>query len=261
VAEGTVAIVDDDTSLLKTLERILDLEGYEVRTATNAESGLKLVRRIRPHVIILDIAMPGMGGLGFLKEISGEGGKPEFPIIVLTARPNLGDFFADLDVDGFMEKPCGSDALLDEVARVIAAHVGEKEGGAAKRAAKPGGKLKALLAEDDVSARVRLQRAMAEAGFEVDTVQDGSEVVERVLTGSPSVIVLKQILTGMNGDKVASILAELPKTKDVPVVMYQEDAAPGTATRMTSKFSNVVKYVDSSESQTLIKAVKSAAKA
>ena len=61
----TILIVDDDRSLLTTLSDFLAFEGYEVLTAESGEDGLRTLTDATPDLIILDMSMPGMGGVGF----------------------------------------------------------------------------------------------------------------------------------------------------------------------------------------------------
>src|ERR1700709_1506930 len=65
----TILIVDDDEGVTQTFARMLKLEGYRVRTAVNAESGLQEAVRVRPDAIILDLRMPMLDGLGFLRRL------------------------------------------------------------------------------------------------------------------------------------------------------------------------------------------------
>ena len=68
-----ILLIDDDTSLLLTLSDFLIHEGYQVVTANSGEQGLKRLDEVDPDLIILDMNMPGMGGVGFLREISSQG--------------------------------------------------------------------------------------------------------------------------------------------------------------------------------------------
>ena len=65
-AAPRLLIVDDDLSTTQTFAKILTLEGYDVRTASTAESGLAEVEAGRPDAIILDLRMPFINGLGLL---------------------------------------------------------------------------------------------------------------------------------------------------------------------------------------------------
>ena len=108
-------LIDDDTSLLVTLRDFLEFEGYDVVTADSGEKGLEMLGTMKPDLIVLDMSMPGMSGVGFLKAISSADGKPAHPVLVLTARANMAEFFANVDVDGFVAKPCDPSDLLMEL--------------------------------------------------------------------------------------------------------------------------------------------------
>ncbi|MCC7416948.1 MAG: response regulator [Acidobacteria bacterium] len=87
---ATILIVDDDEGVTHTFARMLRLEGYCVRTAMNAEAGLRDARRSLPDAIILDLRMPLMDGLGFLRELRADQAAQETPVAIVT-----GDYFLD----------------------------------------------------------------------------------------------------------------------------------------------------------------------
>jgi DNA-binding response OmpR family regulator len=68
-AAATILIVDDDEGVTETFARMLKLEGYNVRTAMTAERGLSEAEQSRPDAIILDLRMPLIDGLGFLRRL------------------------------------------------------------------------------------------------------------------------------------------------------------------------------------------------
>ncbi|MCL1856709.1 MAG: exo-alpha-sialidase [Kiritimatiellaeota bacterium] len=120
-----ILLVDDDPSLLVTVGQFLRFEKYEVTTAESGEAALETLKTLRPNLIILDMSMPGMGGIGFLQRITGEDKRPLYPVLVLTARSQMAEFFASVEVDGFMAKPADPDELLQEVARILFQRGGE----------------------------------------------------------------------------------------------------------------------------------------
>jgi DNA-binding response OmpR family regulator len=85
-----ILIVDDDEGVTQTFARMLRLEGYEVRTAINAETGLKEAERSRPDAIILDLRMPLVDGLGFLRRLRAHHDQRDTPVAIVT-----GDYFLD----------------------------------------------------------------------------------------------------------------------------------------------------------------------
>ena len=219
-AKRRVLLVDDDTSLLETLGDFLAYEGYEVVAATSAEQALTKLRPQPPDIVILDMSMPGMGGIGFLDRITNADGSTSFPVLVLTARASMAGYFANKQIDGFLAKPCTQADLLAEVGRILFLR-----GGDAPRTAAT---LPVLLAEGDPACRDALARALEEAGCNVKTCATGPDALEAVVATRPAVIVLRLELPGMSADELCRLLQRLPGTAALPVVVYGLDA-PGVA--------------------------------
>jgi two-component system response regulator PrrA len=85
-----ILIVDDDEGVTQTFARMLRLEGYDVRTAMNAEMGLREAEQSRPDAIILDLRMPLVDGLGFLRRLRAHAAQRNTPVAIVT-----GDYFLD----------------------------------------------------------------------------------------------------------------------------------------------------------------------
>src|SRR5437870_12107622 len=86
----TILIVDDDEGVTQTFARMLRLEGYQVRTAVSAETGLREAEESRPNAIILDLRMPLVDGLGFLRRLRAQADQRTTPVAIVT-----GDYFLD----------------------------------------------------------------------------------------------------------------------------------------------------------------------
>ena len=87
---ATILVVDDDEGVTQTFARMLRLEGYDVRTAMNAETGLREADRSHPDAIILDLRMPLVDGLGFLRRLRARDEQRDTPVAIVT-----GDYFLD----------------------------------------------------------------------------------------------------------------------------------------------------------------------
>ena len=87
---STILIVDDDEGVTQTFARMLKLEGFQVRTAINAESGLKVANESQPNAIILDLRMPLVDGLGFLRRLRSQDEQRATPVAIVT-----GDYFLE----------------------------------------------------------------------------------------------------------------------------------------------------------------------
>ena len=247
-----ILLIDDDSSLLVTLSDFLRFEGYDVITADSGEQGLKKLEQVTPDLIILDMSMPGMGGIGFLKEISSTEGKPNHPVLVLTARANMAEFFANIDIEGFIAKPCDPNDLLMEVSRIIFLRGGtEINAGANARSRKN----KVLIAEDDLSVCENIRNSFAQEGFIVDAVSRGPEVLEKAIIEKPDIIVTKLVFPGMNGDAVASMLKEMPNTRNIPIVLY-DNTDLGSSDKYMKAGSGITKFLKTNNPEQLVSAVK-----
>jgi DNA-binding response OmpR family regulator len=85
-----ILIVDDDEGVTQTFARMLRLEGYTVRTAVSAEKGLIEAEHHLPDAIILDLRMPLVDGLGFLRRLRARDEHRSTPVAIVT-----GDYFLD----------------------------------------------------------------------------------------------------------------------------------------------------------------------
>lgn len=81
---GTVLCVDDDPKYLQSVSRFLSRHGYDVSTFENAEGALKAMPRLRPDLALVDLMMPGMGGLDLAEKIR-EATQGRTPVVLLTA--------------------------------------------------------------------------------------------------------------------------------------------------------------------------------
>ena len=88
-----ILIVDDDESVTQTFASMLRLEGYQVHTAVNAENGLRLAEERHPDAIILDLRMPLVDGLGFLRRLRAKDEQRTTPVAIVT-----GDYFLEDEI-------------------------------------------------------------------------------------------------------------------------------------------------------------------
>jgi len=96
---GTILIIDDDEGVIQTFARMLRLEGYQVHTALNAEVGLREAEITRPDAIILDLRMPLLDGLGFLRRLRASTQQRDTPVAIVT-----GDYFLDESISSELRR-------------------------------------------------------------------------------------------------------------------------------------------------------------
>ncbi|MDY7039347.1 MAG: response regulator transcription factor [Chloroflexota bacterium] len=111
-------VVEDDLTLMETLQYNLTRQGYEVLTATNGLAVLELVRRERPDAIVLDVMLPGLDGFEVCRILRRE---MSIPILMLTARADEVDRVVGLEVgaDDYLTKPFSMRELLARVKALL----------------------------------------------------------------------------------------------------------------------------------------------
>jgi DNA-binding response OmpR family regulator len=116
---SVVLVVEDDPAILRGLNDNLQFEGYEVLTATDGETGLRVAREKKPDVMILDLMLPKMNGFEICRQLRAEG--VATPILMLTARGEEADRVRGLDLgaDDYVTKPFSIRELLARVRALL----------------------------------------------------------------------------------------------------------------------------------------------
>jgi DNA-binding response OmpR family regulator len=121
-----VLVVEDDRSIAGFVEPELERLGFRVRCAYDGPSGLRQAREFRPELVILDIMLPGLDGVGVLKAIRHSGSR--VPVVMLTARDTTLDKVHSLDIgaDDYITKPFDIEELLARIRALLRRAEGEE---------------------------------------------------------------------------------------------------------------------------------------
>ncbi len=117
VAPRSVLLVDDDQNILKSLRIFLEMEHFEVRTASSGSEALDEVTRCAPDLIVLDVMMPQMDGFEVLERLKSSTSTATVPVIMLTAKSQDGDVLQGYrqGAASYMTKPVNYDELVDNI--------------------------------------------------------------------------------------------------------------------------------------------------
>ncbi len=115
----TVLVIDDERSILQSLEGILSDEGYQVFLADSGKTGLEILDREIPDLILLDIAMPGMDGMEVLSRV--KSAYPFLPVVIMTGHGSIDLAVRAIKMGSydFLEKPLEMDKLLLTIKNAI----------------------------------------------------------------------------------------------------------------------------------------------
>lgn len=124
-----ILIVDDERDIAEGIQRLLEPYEWDTLTASNGLEALEKIRLEKPDLIILDVLMPHMSGLQFVNAIKETTGNlKKIPIILISARPAMEQFFGCTDIECFLSKPFKDEELVAKISKSLARYIPEENG-------------------------------------------------------------------------------------------------------------------------------------
>jgi class 3 adenylate cyclase len=116
-----ILVVDDMPENIEILSLRLEANGYHVESAGDGEEGLRRAREIKPDLILLDIMMPKLDGISFVRELKKDPDLRTIPVILVTAKSDTRDIVLGLEAGGddYLTKPFDHAALLARVRSML----------------------------------------------------------------------------------------------------------------------------------------------
>ena len=114
-----LVVAEDDPAVRNAVQRVLELEGYEVSVTKDGVAALDAILSNTPDAVVMDVMMPFSDGLSVCRELRRRANRT--PILLLTARHEIGDRVAGLDAgaDDYLVKPFSVDELLARVRALL----------------------------------------------------------------------------------------------------------------------------------------------
>ena len=131
----TAVVIDDEIDLTTFIGSILEENGFTVQTANDAHTGEKLIREHSPHIILLDLMMPGRTGIQLFVKLRKDEATKDISLVMVTGiKEQLGIDWGDIvdryksrKPDGFVEKPIDPERLMQVVNGVLSGDSGGDE--------------------------------------------------------------------------------------------------------------------------------------
>ncbi len=120
--EGTrILIIDDSRTVVAALSHMLRQSGYEPIGASDAEKGLELAISEKPHLIFLDIVLPGLNGFAALRRLRKDERTHKIPVIMISGNPQAAERFylERIGADDFMKKPFGRAEVFSRIEKLV----------------------------------------------------------------------------------------------------------------------------------------------
>lgn len=116
-----ILVVEDEPSILDSLDFILNRAGWSIRAVTDGETAISAVAEFRPKMVVLDVMLPKKSGFEVLKHLRAQAATKDLPILMLTAKGQQQDrkIAEDLGASGFVTKPYSNSEVVDAVRQLI----------------------------------------------------------------------------------------------------------------------------------------------
>ena len=196
-----VLVIDDDANTRDLLARSLAREGYLAAAAASGDEGLRLARDLRPHLIILDVLMPGMDGWSVLAALKADAELCSIPVVVISMMEQQDTAYVLGAVD-YIVKPLSRERLRQLVDRFC-----------------PSESKRLLIVDDDRDMRNLLRQTLEKEGCQVAEAEDGLEALESLKTQTPDLILLDLEMPRMDGLTFAHEIRARQNWRAIPIVV------------------------------------------
>ncbi len=201
-SENTVLLIDDDPLTHKLIEGFLVKEGFKVIATTDPEEGVKMAKKIRPNVVILDIIMPKIDGWTVLKYLKADSDLASIPVIMATvlSEQNLGYALGATD---YLTKPIQTEqlkAILQKYRFEQTNHL-------------------AMIVDDDYCNRKLLRDILAKEEVEIVEAENGAKALEMIKLRKPDLLLLDLMMPEIDGFEVIKRLEQNPQWQNIPIII------------------------------------------
>jgi twitching motility two-component system response regulator PilH len=116
-----VLVIDDSQTVVVALTRMLKQNHYDTLFAYDAETGISLARARKPHLIFLDIILPGMNGFNALRALRRDSATQNIPVIMISGNDQAAEqYYAErIGADDFMKKPFNRVEVFSRIDRLL----------------------------------------------------------------------------------------------------------------------------------------------
>ena len=226
----TVLVIEDNRLNLELVTDLLEANGSIVCYAPTAEEGLRLARELAVDVVLMDLGLPGMGGLAAVRVLKADPATQRLPVVALTAHAMKGDEAEArrAGCDGYLTKPIDTRTFAATVSgfiRPLEVRVSKPAVPSAAscrpgaKPTRPGGRGRVLIVDDEESNRMLLRDPLEVQGYEIVEAADGEQALAQVAAEYPDVILLDVMIPQVDGFEVCRRLKQDPRTAPIPILM------------------------------------------
>ncbi len=236
-----ILITEDDQFIAKICREQFEQEGFEVHVAHDGRQAVKHLEKEIPDVVLLDLALPEIDGIGVLRFIRSKESLCGLPVIVLSNSScfsGLAQAAWKAGATNFLNKgDHGPQSLVNEVRKLLSPPASAPSPNEPpplppraliKRASGP---IRVIVADDDRVIQGALGFIMEQAGFAVRSAFNGRRALEMAEADSPDIMVLDGMMPELDGFAVLDLWQKHPRLATVPVIMLTAESSEARRSR------------------------------
>ena len=211
----TIVLVEDERTISNLIELKLERSGYKVETAHDGKVGLDLILELKPDLVLLDIALPTLGGFDILNKLKEKKLLPRLPIIIISnsGQPIEIDRAKDAGVRDYLIKVNFSpEEVLEKVKLIFEEEKKESKG-------KTFDTSHILFVEDEKFIADLVMDHLGKEGLELDLARDAETAMRKVRKNRPKLILLDLVLPGMDGYEFLEKIKADKELASIPVII------------------------------------------
>lgn len=211
-----VLIITGNASFGDKIKSELDKSGYEVQLQKEGNEGLKAIYDILPHLVLVDIEVPGLNGYEILKRKNQEAMLSKIPVFLMSTE-GVPINMREVSNGSVQEFIVSVHAEADEVVKKVNGHFGVVPQVAPAPAQSSGKRI--LWVEDDKLIGNILGKKLSNSGFDLVLAKNGEQAMQELAKQKPDAILIDLLLPGMNGFEILQQIRSNNSFKDVPVMV------------------------------------------
>ncbi len=228
-----ILLIEDNEMNLELMVYLLQEFGYTPRVANNGETGLQIIKKERPHLVLCDIQLPKLDGYELAQQVKADPELRETLVVAVTAMAMVGDREKSLAAgfDGYISKPIEAQTFVQQVENFL------KSRGRAKPAGHipdgqphPPPKKGLVLAVDDIMANNKLLESLLEPfGYQVIIASGMTEAMALAREHLPTLIISDVRMHEGSGFELCEAIKTDPRLKQIPFILLTSTYCNETA--------------------------------
>lgn len=213
----SILIIDDSPTFRDALREALEHAGYDVTTADNGETGLRLAAASRPGAVIVDGVLPGLDGTTVIRRMRLDAALRGVPCLLLTGLEDRDAELHALDAgaDAFVRKDEELPMILARLAAALRSAASSTGDGPASLL----GPKRILAVDDSPTYLNELASTLRDEGYDVVPARSGEEALELLVIQPVDCILMDLMMPGLGGQQTCQRIKAAPVVRDIPLML------------------------------------------